>query len=114
MQNHSVLSLAASVLASVGASLCCVVPLVFVMAGLGGSWLSTLRVLEPYRPVFMVVAIGALAIGYWQIFRARAACAPGDQCAAPTVQRGRKIGFWIVSSLVLGLLVSPYLIGYLG
>jgi mercuric ion transport protein len=113
MQNRSVVSLAASVVASVGASVCCVVPLVFVMAGLGGSWLSTLRVLEPYRPVFMVVAIGALAIGYWQIFKAPAACAPGDQCAAPTVQRSRKIGFWIVSVVVLALLASPYVIAYL-
>jgi mercuric ion transport protein len=84
------------------------------MAGVGGSWLSTLRVLEPYRPVFVAVAVAALALGYWQIFKAPAACAPGDRCAAPPVQRRRKIGFWIVSLLVLGLLASPYLIGYLG
>jgi len=114
MQNRPVLSLAASALASVGASLCCVVPLVFVMAGLGGSWLSTLRVFEPYRPVFMIAAVGALAIGYWQIFKAPAACAAGDECAVPAVQRRRKTGFRIVAAVVLGLLVSPYVIAYLG
>ena len=40
----------ASAFAAVGASLCCVAPLVLVSLGLGGAWLSTLTQLEPYRP----------------------------------------------------------------
>jgi len=41
----------ASVLAGIGASLCCVAPLVLLSLGLGGAWVSNLTVFEPVRPV---------------------------------------------------------------
>jgi mercuric ion transport protein len=111
MQDRSKLSLAASVLAGLGASACCALPLVLVMAGLGGSWLSTLTALEPLRPVFFAVAILALFLAYRGIFRQAEACTPGQSCADPRVQRRRKVLFWLVASLVVGLLAFPYYIG---
>ena len=44
-------SLAAGALAAIGASICCVGPLVLLLMGIG--WVATLAALEPMRPFFM-------------------------------------------------------------
>ena len=46
-------SLIASVLAAIGASVCCVGPLVLLAMGIGGTWVGSLTAMEPYRPVFI-------------------------------------------------------------
>ncbi len=43
-------SLVAGVLAAIGASICCVGPLVLLTLGIGGAWVSSLTALEPARP----------------------------------------------------------------
>lgn len=93
--------------AAILASACCVGPLVLVSIGLGGAWLSRLRLLEPYQPIFIVIALAALFLAYRRIFRP--ACEPGDACAAPPYQRVYKLGFWLIAVLVLAVLVFPYL-----
>lgn len=108
MQDRSNLSLAASVVAGLGASVCCVLPLVLVMAGLGGSWLATFRAFEPYRPIFVVAAVVALYFAYRGIFRKAEVCEPSQACADPRVQQRRKTVFWVVATVVVGLLTFPY------
>lgn len=108
MPHRSTVSLTASVMAGFGASLCCVLPLVLVLAGVGGSWLATLRAFEPYRPIFIAAALIALAFAWHGIFRRAQDCAPGEVCAAPEVQRRRKRVFWIVAVAVIALLAFPY------
>lgn len=108
MKDRSNLSLAASVLAGVGASVCCVLPLVLVLAGVGGSWLSTLRAFEPYRPIFVAAALVALGFAWHGIFRRAAVCEPGQVCADPQVLRRRKAIFIVVATIVLALLTFPY------
>ncbi|HXG27640.1 MAG TPA: mercuric transporter MerT family protein [Nevskiales bacterium] len=108
MQDRSTLSLVASVVAGLGASVCCVLPLVLVMAGLGGSYLATFRAFEPYRPFFVAVALVALYFAYRGIFRKTEVCEPGQVCADPRVQRRRKTVFWAVAVLVVALLTFPY------
>lgn len=108
MQDRSHLSLVASVVAGLGASVCCVLPLVLVMAGLGGSWLATFRAFEPYRPIFVAGAVIALFFAWRGIFHATEVCAPGQACADPRVQRNRKAVFWLVATVVVGLLTFPY------
>lgn len=90
-------------------SLCCLGPLVAVSLGLGGGIAGTLVAFGPYRPLFIVVALGALGYSGWKIYRKPAyACAPGEACAAPGISRIYKIVFWTVSVAVLLLLASPY------
>lgn len=108
MKDRSSLSLAASVLAGVGASVCCVLPLGLVLAGVGGSWLATLRAFEPYRPIFAAVALVALGFAWHGIFRRAAVCAPGQVCADPQVLRRRKATFIVVATIVFALLAFPY------
>lgn len=45
-------SLIAGVLAAIGASVCCVGPLMLLALGIGGSWVGSLTAMEPYRPLF--------------------------------------------------------------
>jgi mercuric ion transport protein len=46
-----------SAAAAIGASLCCVVPLVLVSLGISGAWLASLTALEPYRPLFAMAPL---------------------------------------------------------
>lgn len=108
MQDRSNISLAASVVAGLGASACCVLPLALVMAGLGGSWLATLKVLEPFRPIFVMVAVLALFFAWRGIFRKAEVCEPGQACADLRLQQRRKAVFWVVTTVVIGLLTFPY------
>jgi len=95
--------------AGIFGSLCCVGPLVAVSLGLGGGVAGTLVAFEPYRPLFIAIALGALGYSGWKIYRRpAAACAPGEVCAVPAVNRIYKVVFWIVTAAVLLLLAAPY------
>lgn len=106
-------TLAGGVLAAVVASVCCLGPLVLVTVGISGAWISNLSALEPYRPVFIGVALVFMGLAYRQIFmkaRQPEDCAPGTLCALPATNRAYKVMFWGVSVLVLLALVFPYLL----
>ena len=55
-------------LAAIVASACCLGPLVLVTVGISGAWISNLTALEPYRPIFIGVALVFMALAYRQIF----------------------------------------------
>ncbi len=101
-------SLAASGLAAILASTCCLGPLVLVSLGLGGAWVSNLTALEPFRPYFLGAALVALFFAYRRIFRPAVACKPGEVCAVPATRRAYKIIFWVVAALVGVGLSFPY------
>lgn len=103
-------ALAAGVLAALLASACCLGPLVLVTLGVGGAWISNLRVLEPYRPLFIAAALVALSVAGRRIFRPTPACKPGEVCAAPQVRATYKILFYVVAALVLAALAFPYVV----
>jgi mercuric ion transport protein len=113
MQDRSSVSLVAATFAAVGASACCVGPLLLVTAGLGGAWLGALHALYPYRWAFIGIALSALGFAGWQIFRSAQMCEPGQACADPAVVRRRKALFGIVTGLVALGAASPYLVAYL-
>ncbi len=98
----------ASALAAVGASLCCVAPLVLTSLGIGGAWLSTLTQLEPYRPIFVVLTLALLALSWHKLYRQPAVCAPGKACADGAVQRRQRSIFWSVAGSLLLLLTFPW------
>lgn len=105
-------TLAGGLVAGVLATLCCLGPLVLVMLGVGGAWISNLTLLEPYRPVFIGVALVCMTLAWRQIYRAPAAakCEPGTLCALPQTNRVYRVMFWVVSAVVLLALVYPYLV----
>ena len=50
------------ILAALGATTCCVLPLALTLLGVSGAWMANLRALSPYQPYFL--ALSGLAIGY--------------------------------------------------
>jgi mercuric ion transport protein len=101
-------ALAASGLAAILASACCVGPLVLVMLGISGAWVANLQALEPYRPILLGLAAVALFFAWRGIYRAPAVCEPGAVCASPQVRRIYKVVFVVVAALVLVALTFPY------
>jgi mercuric ion transport protein len=104
-------TLVGGAVAAILSSLCCLGPLMLVMLGVSGAWIGNLAALEPYRPIFIGVALVCMALAYRHIYRApaTATCEPGTLCALPQTNRLYKRLFWVVSALVLFALVFPYL-----
>lgn len=94
-------------LAAILASTCCLGPLVLISLGVSGAWISNLTVLEPYRPIFIGAALIALFFAWRRIWRPVTACAPGEICALPQINRSYKVLFGIVVGLVIIALGFP-------
>jgi mercuric ion transport protein len=101
-------ALLTSALAAIGASLCCVVPLVLVSLGIGGAWLANLTALEPYRLWFAGLALAALGFAGWRLYGPASRCDAGQVCAEPRVLRRRRRLLWIAAAVILPLLLFPY------
>ena len=103
-------ALTGGLLAGLLASACCVGPLVLVTIGVSGAWISNLTLLEPYRWVFIGIALAFMALAWRGIYRAPAAadCEPGTACALPQANRVYRVMFWLVSVLVLLGFAFPY------
>ena len=86
--------------------------MVLVALGFSGAWIGNLTVLEPYRPLFIGVALVALLFAWRRIFRPASACKPGEVCAIPQVRATYKLIFWIVAMLVLVALGFPYVVPF--
>ena len=100
--------LAAGGIAALLASACCIGPLVLVALGVSGAWMSNLTALEPYRPIFIGVALVAMFFAWRRIFRPVEQCQPGEVCAVPRVRTTYKVIFWAVTALILVALLFPY------
>ena len=57
--------------------------MVLIALGFSGAWIGNLAVLEPYRPIFIGVALVALFFARRRIYRQAAACKPGESARFP-------------------------------
>ncbi len=106
-------SLTSGILASIATSLCCIAPLVLLMLGISGAWISNLVALEPYSPIFIVVALTALFFAYRGIFVKKSCSSSDDKlCTKPSVSKLYKIIFFVVAIMVVLSIVAPYVILY--
>ena len=117
MQNDDLAktTLVGGAVAAIVASACCLGPLILVSLGIGGAWISNLTVLEPFRPIFIGVALICMGLAYIKIYRGPAPedCVTGSLCSVPQTNRVYRTMFWIVSTLVLIALAYPYLVPFL-
>ncbi len=102
-------SLIAGTAAAVGASLCCVGPLVLLALGVGGTWIAKLTALEPYRPLFAGLTLLFLGLAFRRLYLVPKACRPGAACADLRVAKRQRLTFWITAMPLLGLLAIPWL-----
>ena len=93
------------------ASLCCIGPVLFVTLGVGAGLASRF---EPLRPLFTVLTLGLLAIGFYVVYGAPrpvaadgAACGPGESCATPRRRTRDKVVLWFAAAVALLLLTFP-------
>lgn len=102
---------ALAVLSSIIASSCCVLPLVLVLMGIGGAWMVNLTSLQPMTPLFIVIALGALAWAAYLIFRP-AACAYPQDIACTGTRRLTRFVFFGGAAFIALLLLFPFIAPY--
>ena len=100
-------SLVAGVLAAVGASVCCVGPLVLLTLGIGGAWIANLTALEPVRPWFIAATLLFLGFAFRRLYLQPQVCEPGALCADPIVLKRQRLIFWVIALALLALLSVP-------
>jgi mercuric ion transport protein len=103
-------SLLAGVVAGIGASVCCVGPLVLLALGISGAWIGNLTALEPYRPFFIGLTLLFLGLAFRKLYLVPRTCAPGKACDEPRVIRRQRLTFWAVAALLLVLLLVPVVV----
>ncbi|MCB0261522.1 MAG: mercuric transporter MerT family protein [Calditrichia bacterium] len=100
------------IVGAIGASICCIGPLVLLALGIGGSWAGNLAAFETYRPIFMGITFVFLGFAYYQVYKkpkTEECCDTDGQCATPQRKKFMKTTLWIVTVLSLGLVAFPYL-----
>ena len=101
-------SLAAGIVAAIGASVCCVGPLLLLALGIGGAWISDLTAMEPYRPIFIGLTLLFLGLAYRQLYVVPQLCTAGSDCPHPPALKRQRLTFWLVAVLLFGLLAVPW------
>ncbi len=101
-----------TVLAAIGASVCCVGPLLLISLGIGGAWIGSLSSMEAVRPFFMILTVFFIWLGFDKLYLSERNCEEGDACASNEVLRRQRLIFWIGSIVILLLLAFPWYAPY--
>ena len=94
------------------ASLCCVGPLVFVAFGVGAGLASSF---EPLRPLFTMLTLALLAVGFYVVYGRRRTATradgiggrPDGHCAVPRYSVRDRILLWVATLMALVFLTFP-------
>ena len=97
----------ASLIAGIAASLCCILPIVFALAGAGIVGASAF--FAAWRPYLLGVTLLFLGLGFYFAYRRpKHACEPGSVCEKPATNRTGRIWLWITTAVVLIVAAFPY------
>jgi len=99
------------VVAAIASSLCCVLPLIAVIFGLGAF--GAAAIFDTARPYMIGVAFAALAYGFYRVYFRREECAEGESCATKPVSRINKIFLWAGAVVIVAFAFSPSYLGYI-
>ncbi len=98
------------------ASLCCIGPVLFVTLGVGAGLASRF---EPLRPIFSVMTVALIAVGFYTVYGRRplggsdASCNVDGSCVVPRNRSRDKMLLWIATFVALVLLTFPQWSGLL-
>ncbi len=99
-----------SLLGAVGASSCCILPLVLFSLGASGPWLGQLTALAPLQPWLLGATALFLASGFYLVYRRpRGTCAVDGACARPGRRRLVIVALWTATVIAALAAVFPYL-----
>jgi copper chaperone CopZ len=98
------------IFAAIGGSLCCITPVIAVLAGTTGL-ASTFSFMEPLRPIFITITVVFLAYAWWSKLKPKqidleCACEPNENGKEPFVKTKSFLALVTVLSAVL--LTVPY------
>ncbi len=97
----------ASLIAGIAASLCCILPIVFALAGAGIVGASAFFAV--WRPYLLGITFLLLGLGFYFAYRKpKHACEPGSICEKPATNRKGRIGLWSATAVVLVVAAFPY------
>ncbi len=103
-RRHTLLG-AGALAAAIGASLCCILPILVAVAGVGSAALGAR--FEPFRPYLIVLTVGLLGFAFYQAYKPEK-CAPGEACAVPASRRRSRLLLWMVAAIASALMTFPY------
>ena len=101
-------TLIAGLIAGITASACCIGPLVLLILGISGSWISNLTALEPYRPIFIGITLLFLGLAFRKLYLAPQSCAVESPCAQPANLRKQRLLFWLVTAVITLMIAFPW------
>jgi len=101
-----------ALLAAIGASACCVGPLLLLSLGIGGAWMSTLTSMEAVRPFFIILTLLFIWGGFMKLYLSKEDCEEGAVCASNQVTKKQRTIFWLGSAAILLLLAFPWYAPY--
>jgi len=101
-------TLVAGIIAGITASACCIGPLVLLMLGVSGSWISNLTAMEPYRPIFISITLLFLGLAFRKLYLVPQSCAVDTPCAQPANLRKQRIVFWLITAVVTAMIAFPW------
>ena len=88
-------------LGAILASSCCIAPLLLLSLGIGGAWIGNLTALEPYKWVFIAIALLFLGLGFRHAyFRQAEPCEDETYCARPEANLIVKSALWLATALI--------------
>lgn len=99
------------VFAAIASSLCCVLPLVAVLFGVGAFGAAS--AFETFRPYLLVLAFAALAFSFYRVYFRREECAEGESCSTKPVNKLNQIFLWTGLLVISVFALAPYYTGYL-
>jgi mercuric ion transport protein len=97
---------------AVAASVCCVVPLVLVLMGISGAWISNLTAFDAWRPWTVGATLIFVGWSFWTLYGPTARCDADGACASPAVLARRRRWLWLAVVVIAALLLFPYYIGW--
>ncbi len=100
-----------AVLAAIASSLCCVLPLVAVVFGLGAF--GAAAAFETLRPYLLALAFAALAFGFYRVYFHKEKCAETDACATKPISKINQLFLWVGVLMIITFALAPYYTGYI-
>ena len=100
-----------AIFAAIASSLCCVLPLIAVVFGLGAFGAAS--AFEAFRPYLLMLAFAALAFSFYRVYLRRGECAEGESCSTKPVNKMNQIFLWTALLVISAFALAPYYTGYL-
>lgn len=82
-----------AVLTAIGASACCIGPLLLLSLGIGGAWVGALTSMEVVRPFFLIATLVFIGLAFRRLYLVPESCETGEACAKPSIKRNQRVFF---------------------